>query len=233
MEMAGKMSVFGNCVIKNVRQDADNRVYKVNDNLGFGTVAAKAGLTVEDFSRLGCPVTRAWDYIQKMFPRIDGDLVFMDFGARDSVPDLEAVSKYPLEKHGPVTDLEDFLSVYDRIIDYTMERRRMPVLATLVPVDANIYIDYMCRTRGLNRDNIMRWLGNGYSRIGDSVRLYSDAVRELAFRREVPLIDIRQAFLEQGKKASLLGPDGIRPNAEGRQVIHGCFERFVFDYMTF
>ena len=109
----------------------------------------------------------------------------------------------------------------------------MPVLATLVPVDVNKYIDYLCRTRGLNRGNIMRWLGNGYSWIEDSVKLYSEAVRELAFKREVPLIDIRPAFTEQGRKADLLGPDGIRPNAAGRQVINGCFERFVFDYLTF
>ena len=58
-------------------------------------------------------------------------------------------------------------------------------------------------------------------------------MKELAFRREVPVIDIRQAFEEQGKKGNLLREDGFTVSDAGRRVIRDCFERFVFDYLTF
>ena len=70
-------------------------------------------------------------------------------------------------------------------------------------------------------------------KIEESGKIYSDAVKELAFRREVPVIDIRQAFEEQGKKGNLLREDGFTVSDAGRRVIRDCFERFVFDYLTF
>ena len=234
MEAARKTGLLGGCSLRSVRFEPENRRrYNVNDNLGFDEIAAKAGLCVTDFSKFGCTVTKAEKYIEKMFPRIDGDLVFMNFGMYDSDFDWENISASPLEAHGPVTELTAFLESYNRIIDYTLERRRMPVLSTLIPVDAKAHIDHVCSRGNLNRDNVMRWLGIDFSSIENTRRIYSEAVRELAFRREVPLIDIRTAFLEQGRKENLLGPDGFRPNAEGRQVIHDCFAGFMFDYLTF
>lgn len=233
MEAARKIGFFGNCCVRNVRYEAESRRFKVNDTLGFDEIASAAGLHVTDFSKLGCTVTRAENYIKKMFPRIDGDLVFMDFGRCDSDYDWKSVSAFPLERHDAVTGLEDFIETYSRIIDYVLQRRKMPVLATPVPVDAEAHINHICTVEALNRDNIMRWLGNGTEKILETEKLYSDAVRELAFRREVPLIDIRQAFINRGRKEQLLQSDGFTVSACGRRVIRECFERFMFDYLTF
>ncbi|MBQ2048995.1 MAG: hypothetical protein II493_01120 [Spirochaetales bacterium] len=233
MEAARKIGFFGNCCVRNVRYEAESRRFKVNDNLGFDEIASRAGLRVTDFSKFGCTVTKAESYIEKMFPVIYGDLVFMDFGRYDSDCDWKTISEFPLERHGEVTPLNQFTDAYDRIIDHVLKLRKMPVLATLVPVDARAHIDHVCRTENLNRDNVLRWLAGGYNKIEESGKIYSDAVKELAFRREVPLIDIRQAFEEQGKKGNLLREDGFTVSDAGRRVIRDCFERFVFDYLTF
>ena len=84
MEAARKIGFFGNCCVRNVRYEAESRRFKVNDRLDFDEIASGAGLCVTDFSKFGCTVTKAEKYIEKMFPRIDGDLVFMDFGRYDS-----------------------------------------------------------------------------------------------------------------------------------------------------
>ena len=232
MEAARKIGFFGNCCVRNVRYEAESRRFKVNDRLDFDEIASGAGLCVTDFSKFGCTVTKAEKYIEKMFPRIDGDLVFMDFGRYDSDYDWKAVSSFPLEHHNPVTDLEQFLQAYSRIIDHVLRLRRMPVLATLLPVNGADHIDHVCRAENLNRDNVLRYLGGSYNNIEEYGKIYSDAVRELAFRREVPLIDLRQAFSEQGGRENLLQADGFTPSVSGRRVIRDCFTRFVFDYLT-
>ncbi|MBO6000934.1 MAG: hypothetical protein J6P81_04010, partial [Spirochaetales bacterium] len=64
-------SIFGDSVFKGARYDAASAKYIVNDRFGLNAVADKAGLSVKNFSKFGCTVTKALGYVQKMFTKID------------------------------------------------------------------------------------------------------------------------------------------------------------------
>ena len=232
-EVMGKVSVFGDSILKGVQVENAGGRYVVNDSLGFSSIASQAGLSVENFSKFGCTITKAWAYIQKMFSRIDADIVFMDFGGNDCDFDWDAVSKSPLNIHKPRTDYYDFVSTYNTVVDYIKEKRRLPVVATLVPVQPEMYLNHICRTRGVDRRSILRWMQNDVSRLENLQKTYSDAVKGISCNREVPLLDIRSAFEEYSRPESLLCSDGIHPNLRGQRVIRDCFQAFISDYLTF
>lgn len=229
----GKISVFGDSILKGVQVEGAGGRYVVNDSLGFSSIASQAGLSVQNFSKFGCTITKAWAYIQKMFSRIDADIVFMDFGGNDCDFDWAAVARSPLNVHRPKTDYYDFVSTYNTVVDYIKEKRRLPIVATLVPVQPDMYIDHICRTNGVDRKSIMRWMQNDPERLASLQKSYSDAVKGISCNREVPLLDIRSAFEDYSRPESLLCSDGIRPNLKGQRVIRDCFQAFISDYLTF
>lgn len=227
-----KVSVFGDSILKGVQYNQKSGRYVVEDNIGFDGIAERAGYSVQNFSKLGCTVTKAWNYLQKMFPKIDADLVFMDFGGNDCDFDWKAISDSPLNIHKPNTEYYDFIGTYNNMVDYILSKRRMPVLATLVPIQADEYIEYVVSENNLDRRNINKWLGGDVKRIENYQRVYSDAVKGIASRRDIPYIDIRAAFEANGDTTALMCRDGIHPNDRGQAVIHDCFEAFLEDFIV-
>ena len=231
--MSGKVSVFGDSILKGVQPDPSRTRYFVNDNMGLGVIASRYGLSLQNFSKLGCTITKAWIYVQKMFTKIDADMVLMNFGGNDCDFNWAQISKSPLDVHRPNTEIGEFSSTYARIVDHVKARRRMPVLSTLVPVQKDKYIDYMCRKGNLDRSNVDLWIQNNGIELDSLQASYSDAVRSVAQSREIPLVDVRSAFEAQGNPASLLCEDGVHPNARGQKLICDCFETFMGDYLNF
>ena len=225
-------SIFGDSVFKGARYDAASAKYIVNDRFGLNAVADKAGLSVKNFSKFGCTVTKALGYVQKMFTKIDSDMVLMNFGGNDCNYDWDAIAQNPLDIHRPNTELDQFVDSYNEMIDFVLEKRSLPVLATLLPVQDKRYIDYVCKVRNLDRKKVMAWVRSRDKSLSEHQKAYSDAVSEIAASRGIPLIDLRSAFTNRLNSSSLIGPDGIHPNARGQKVISGCFEAFVGDYLA-
>ncbi|MBO4393998.1 MAG: SGNH/GDSL hydrolase family protein [Spirochaetales bacterium] len=225
-------SIFGDSVLKGVRSDSSAKKYEVNDNLGLGSVARMAGLSMRNFSKFGCTITKALSYVQKMFTKIDSDIVLMNFGGNDCNFNWEEISRSPFEEHLPNTSLDEFIDTYDRMVDHVLQRRSLPVVSTLLPVQENRYIDYVCKLKGLDHENVRSWVDSRDQSLAAHQKSYSDAVAEMAYRRGIPLIDLRSAFDSHGNCASLIGPDGVHPNAKGQKVMRGCFESFVSDYLA-
>ena len=66
-----RVSVFGDSILKGVQYNQKSGRYVVEDNIGFDGIAERAGYSVQNFSKLGCTVTKAWNYLQRMFPKIE------------------------------------------------------------------------------------------------------------------------------------------------------------------
>ncbi len=227
-----KVSVFGDSIFKGVQYDRNSGRYVVGNGRGLDGIAERAGYSVQNFSKFGCTVTKAWNYLQRMFPKIDADLVFMDFGGNDCDFDWKAISESPLNIHRPNTEYYEFVGTYNKMVDYILSKRRMPVLATLAPVQADQYVEYVVSRNNLDRRSINKWLGGDVERLEHLQQVYSDAIKGIASRMDIPFMDIRAAFLESGDAASLMCSDGIHPNDRGRAVIDGCFASFLDDFIV-
>ena len=69
------------------------------------------------------------------------------------------------------------------------------------------------------RQNIMQWLGNTVSTIGEWHELYNLEVFKIASRLSVKLIDITSIFYSRRKVPAYISEDGIHPNAAGHEII--------------
>ena len=93
------------------------------------------------------------------------------------------------------------------------EKGIQPVLMSLPPSDATRYLAFLCRD-GLRKERIMDWLGD-VQMIYRHQEMYSDAVTQLAYAEDLPLIPVREEFLNDHKLMRLIAADGIHLTMPG------------------
>ncbi|MBE6830962.1 MAG: SGNH/GDSL hydrolase family protein [Ruminococcaceae bacterium] len=98
------------------------------------------------------------------------------------------------------------------------------MLLSLPPIDAQRYFAWI--SRGLNAENILRFLGD-IEYIYRWHEMYNLAVYRLAMDQGVPLIDISSAFLKTGNFQDLICEDGIHPNENGHRLIGQTIEKYA------
>ena len=96
---------------------------------------------------------------------------------------------------------------------------RSPVILTLPPIHSLRYLSFICRG-GLSRENILRWLGD-VDAIYRWQAMYSQMAEQIAREEGAELIDLRGAFLRDGRSPEeLLCLDGIHPSRAGQALLH-------------
>ena len=144
---------------------------------------------------------------------LQADYALIAYGGNDSDFDWDAVQAHPQESHLPRTTLADFKEILLCMIRELRERGVQPVLMTLPPIDAQRYLDFLCR-EGRSRERILDWLGDT-QRIYRHQELYSDTVARLAYETGTPLIGVREMFLDEKRLPKLIAADGIHMTMEG------------------
>ncbi|MFZ5859714.1 MAG: SGNH/GDSL hydrolase family protein, partial [Spirochaetota bacterium] len=61
---------------------------------------------------------------------------------------------------------------------------------------------------------------------------YSSSIWEIGEAHNVPVVDIRKAFLEQRNYSHFLCKDGIHPNTEGHRLITSKIIKFAQEHMS-
>ena len=111
-------------------------------------------------SKMGATVRKGQALLEHDLRRgMQADYALIAYGGNDSDFDWDAVQAHPQESHLPRTTLADFKEILLRMIRELRERGVQPVLMTLPPIDAQRYLDFLCR-EGRSRERIMDWLGD-------------------------------------------------------------------------
>ena len=230
---SGKLCVLGDSILKGIPLEKDTNKYIVGTNLNFGLIADRAGLKLENHSKFGCTVTKAWEFVKKKFSNNTPapEVIFMDFGGNDCDFKWNEINDTPLAVHDPNTDISTFIGTYESMLDGFIAKGTKPVITTLIPVQSEKYFNWFCKSMNLAKDKVMSWLGD-IERIAHFQQVYSDAIKGIAAGREIPLIDLRAAFQAE-KDQDLMCEDGIHPNENGQKLIYDCFDMFMCDYLTF
>ncbi len=224
--MIDSICVFGDSIMKGVIFDAIKGRYIFLKNsflniLGMTNTAVK----VDNFAKFGCTITAGKKLIERHAGKLPGySYTALEFGGNDCDFDWKAISERPEDIHIPKTPLDEFESLYSEIIDNVSEKGSRPVLFSLPPLNARRYFEWI--SKGLNADNILRWLGD-VEHIYRWHEMYNIAVLKLSAVKNVMLIDIRKAFLETRNYLSLLCEDGIHPNEAGHALISDVIRKSV------
>ncbi len=221
MMKVNKIEIFGDSVMQGVVYNSELKRYKLCRNKY--DELRESGIEVKNNARMGATIDRGLETIERLADRCDENtLVLLEFGGNDCDYDWEKISSAPDDDHAPHTTPERFNAEYKTAVAKLKERGANVALATLVPVDASKYINWITQNRSY--DNILKWLGD-VSMLSRWQEYYNRIVEDIAKELACPLIDIRGKFLRTHKYSECLCADGIHPSELG----HGMIEREITD----
>lgn len=220
------VELLGDSILKGVQVDPDTGNYCTKNDMDLEGLARRHGLSIRNDSHFGATSARGARLLERLLGRNQTwDAVVMDFGGNDCDMDWAAIAADPSGAHQPNLPLELFLEQYRAMVKALKSRGILPVLATLPPLEPQRFFDWWCR--GLDKAAVLTWLGGSVKRIYTHQEQYSQTVEQLARDENVPLVDLRSAFLHHGDVGSLLCSDGTHPNSAGQALISGVFDVFA------
>ena len=165
-------------------------------------------------SKMGATIRKGQALLEHDLQRgMQADYALIAYGGNDSDFDWDAVQDSPQESHLPRTTLADFKQILRQMLRQLKDKGVQPVLMTLPPIDAQRYLDFLCRN-GRSKERIMDWLGDT-QHIYRHQELYSDTVAQVAYETGTPIIRVRESFLREKHLPGLISPDGIHLTMEG------------------
>lgn len=222
---------FGDSVMKGIVIDKKNSLegavkYKISD-MGFAARCRRnLGIEVENFARFGSTVEQAMKFIDRYTDRImKSDYVLFEYGGNDCNYNWEAISNAPDAIHYPAVTLDNFVRLYSEAIDKVRGLGARPVLLSLPILDPEKFFRHL--SKGLNADNILRWLNGSIMNLDRWHERYNMEIFRLGVQKQVPVIDITSVFLERRNHFDYLCDDGIHPNDEG----HALIENAIMEYL--
>lgn len=222
---------FGDSVMKGIVIDTDNSSessikYKISDKSFAARCRKKLGIEVENYARFGGLVTHGMRFVNRYIDKIKrADYVLFEYGGNDCDYNWAQISDEPDKEHLPNTPIPTFVEKYSELIDAVRSLGARPVLLSLPVLDPNRFFTHI--SKGLNADNILRWLHGTVLTIDRWHERYNMEIFRLSTLKRVPIIDITSVFLERKDYSDFLCSDGIHPNEAG----HALIENAIIDYM--
>lgn len=219
-----KLEIYGDSILRGVTYSAETGRYGLFCKDRFADLHGQ-GIETKNNSRMGATVDRGLELLKKNLGEdASGTVVIFEYGGNDCDYKWADVSENPDGEFLPNTPADVYTETYREAISYARARGAAPVIASLVPIDAEKYMRWI--TKNLNYENILRWLGD-VSMLSRWQEYYSRTAERLAYETGAPLLDLRSTFLLSHDYKSLLCEDGIHPTEKGHAMIDAAIARFV------
>lgn len=224
-----KLCVFGDSIMKGVIYDGAKKKYSMLKDSFANSVSKIFSFSTDNFAKFGCTVTKGLEIAQKHISDIENsDYVALEFGGNDSDFNWEDISDKPDAMHHPKTTIKEYENNYMDLISTVKSAGGQPLVLNLPPLDAQKYFNWIIK--GLNKENILKWLGGSEEYIYRWHEMYNMSLCKLTNKTNVPLIDIRSIFLEKHDYKSYFCIDGIHPNEQGHALIVQAIEDFAVEH---
>lgn len=222
-----RVAVWGDSVLKGIVDNPVTNHYEICTRNCISELSSALNIGVVNHSIYGCTVTKGQKVMMRdLHNGINCDTAIVEFGGNDCDFFWKEIADKPDEIHLPRTPYDEFINKMRFMIGLLREHSIQPVLMTLVPLVPERFFEFL--SRGLDRDNIMKWL-HDIHRLYRWQEIYSNAIFRLAIDQDCLVVDMRTAFLQKADYQSLLCSDGIHPNMEGhlfmKNVIMELFEK--------
>ena len=218
--------VFGDSVAKGVVFDQVKQRYGLLKENFVNLCSSALGLHQKNYSKFGCTIEKGAEMVDIHAKELaDNSCVVLEFGGNDCDFDWPAIAADPAAEHLPKTPLADFTRRYSELIENVRTNGGVPVLLNLPPIDPHKYFRWV--SRGVNGNNILKWLGGDETFIYRWHETYSVEIAKIGMMHSVPVIDIRTPFLERRDYSELLCEDGIHPNEAGHKLISETLEKVM------
>jgi len=214
-----KICLFGDSISKGVVIDEIRDRYTMTKNC-FANILSSGdtALDVSNYSMLGCTIMKGKSIMERHIKDVENcEVMVLEYGGNDSDHNWKEIAENPTGRHLPKTPIDEFVRLYHEIINELNKMGKKIVMLNLPPIDEHKYFDWF--SRGLDREKILQWLGGTDEYIYRFHEIYNVKVCNIASEYNIPIIDIRSAFLEKRNYSDYLCCDGIHPNEKGHEII--------------
>lgn len=220
--MKNDICTFGDSIMRGVVSDtksSDGRpVYKISENNFVSRCEQRLGVKILNFACFGSTTSQGMKYINRYESEVKGtDIAVFEFGGNDCDFDWKQVAADPLKRHQPKVTLDRFVQQYRALIDKVRGLELCPVILSMPLIDPDRFFEFI--SLGLNKDNILRWLGGKTMFIYHWHEMYNLELFKMANTLQAPIVDITTPFLESTHYSDYLCFDGIHPNERGHALI--------------
>lgn len=216
------VSVIGDSVFKGVMYDSERKRYVVSKDSCQRLLESEVPFKINNYSRFGTTIKEASKVLDYVLQHSIDEIIVIEIGGNDSDFDWSAIAAYPEGEHLPKTTKEEYAKYLEQMVKKVIRAGRIPVLATLPPIDAEKYLDWIV-SKGCNRESIMKWLGD-IQYIYTFHDSYNEIIINLAKKYNLGLIDLRSGFINENDR-ELISIDGIHPSNKG----HVCIKKIIMD----
>lgn len=218
-DKVNKIMVLGDSVSKGVVLNEDKGRYVFSPRRFLARLDQEIGPDILDHSKFGTTTAHGKAILEKNLPLERPDLVFIEYGSNDSDYAWDDVARNPGGRHDPALSLREYAQNLRDMIRSVRERGSIPILTNLHPLVGDRYFRWFTHGDRQRQKETLRWLGSS-ARIYWWQEMYSYEAERVGREADVPVLDIRGAFLRQKNLPDLFCSDGIHPNENGHALLY-------------
>ncbi|MBC1514659.1 SGNH/GDSL hydrolase family protein [Listeria immobilis] len=224
------VGIWGDSILKGVLFNPEKNRYTLLKNNCIKRASEKLGVTFQNHSTMGRTIIKGNEILKKDLAKdASNDIAIIEFGGNDCDFNWAEVSENPHLAHIPSTPLDLFEAQLYEMIARLKKLEIQPILMTLPPLHAKRYFQFITRN-GLNKENILSFLGGDVQMIYRWQERYSNAISRIAKTSGSHIIDIRDIFLAEFHYEDFLCADGIHPNEAGHIKMSRKFIQYASSY---
>ncbi len=228
MNVIKNIGIWGDSILKGVIFDEVSGKYRSLKNCAVNLIKNRfLNVNIKNNSRFGCTAPKAEKNLEQFLNNgYRADLVLLEFGGNDCDFNWAEVSVSPNEEHIPNTPFTEYIKSMTNMINNLIKHKIHPVLMNLPPISAERYFDWITTPENINGENILCWLKEKQV-IYRQQENYSHAIDMIAYKYNIPLIDVRKPFLEIRDYENYLCVDGIHLNEKGQALMSHTIESYA------
>lgn len=228
--MSYSICLFGDSIAKGVSFDASQNKYVLLKNSFSHLLEEDGEFCISNYSKFGCTVGKGLEIIRQKKDKLKNfQYTALEFGGNDCDFDWQEISDRGEGEYIPKTPLPTFKKTYAQIIDEVRQAGSSPILLSLPPIDASRYFKWI--SHGKNTENILKWIGD-VDHIYRWHERYNLVLFELSREKNVPLINITDAFLESPHYQAFICEDGIHLNEAGHRLIYTSLTTYIRKHVS-
>ena len=224
-----KITVFGDSIGKGIVTDDGKPV--VMENSAVNLFKNSFGANVDNRSVFGQSLKRItqrnqFDRYLSTIDTAERNVAVLELGGNDADFNWREVAESPMENHGPQTPLKEFSSLYKSTIEKLQSAGVKVIVCTIVPIDSKRFFD---RVIGgiADKNKVLEFFNGDFNTIHRHQEMFNNEILKNAYSYGLPVIDLREKFLESNRFEELMCLDGIHPNQSGQLEIFHAVNEFI------